>query len=111
MLSASRLAVGCEVASRLVGGFGLVVGCQQPDEQAELLFHVRLVDDGLLHEAGEVSHEGDGLGVFNDGAGKRRAIVEIEQGEAVVDERRGSLLDASVGVARVEASSWLGPRR
>ena len=61
-----------------------------------------------MHEAGEVSHEGDGLGVFNDGAGKRRAIVEIEQGEAVVDERRGSLLDASVGVARVEGEQLAG---
>lgn len=74
---AFRLAAGCKVASRSVGGFGLVVGCQQSDEQAELLFRVRLVDDGFLHEAGEVSHEGDGLGVFNDGAGKRRAIGEV----------------------------------
>lgn len=36
------------------------------------------------------------------------AIVEIEQGEAVVDERRGSLLDASVGIARVEGEQLAG---
>ena len=84
------------------------MGCQQSDEQAELLFRVRLVDDGFLHEAGEGSHEGDGLGVFNDGAGKRRAIGEVEQGEAVVDERRGSLLDAAVSVARVQGEQLAG---
>ena len=50
MLSASRLAVGCEVASRLVGGFGLVVGCQQADEQVDRLFQVPLVNGGRLHE-------------------------------------------------------------
>ena len=92
----------------IVAGVGLAGRGQQADEQVDRLFQVPLVNGGRLHEVDRLFHEGDGLGVFNDGAGKRRAIVEIEQGEAVVDERRGSLLDASVGVARVEGEQLAG---
>lgn len=62
---------------------------------------MRFVDKGHLKQRDDVFHESDGFGVFHDGAGEGRAVGEIEQGEAVVNERHGPFLNAAVGVARV----------